>query len=413
MTVKRVVIITDLSEAVGGQEVLALASARLLKERGVEVIYVCGDRGDSLELRALDVEVCASGQRRLLELPRGKAFRHGLYNSQAKTFMDRVVHTYASPDTVFHLHGWAQIFSPSIFKVLSPVAQQTFLHAHDMSLACPNGVFMDFPRSEVCTRTPLSMGCLITQCDKRNYAQKIWRAARHSVLARCLDRSAPWAGIVIGHPGMKPMLRRFGYPEPLFRLVRNPVRPYLNDRVHAEENESFLFVGRLEEEKGVIELAQASARVGVPLVCIGEGSLEEPLARDFPNVVLTGKLRGHEIGNWAAKSRALVFPTRLPEPFGLVLAEAIHSGLPAAVSNTALMAAEIESGGLGLSFDLTDKESFDAVLSEFRDMPPARLKEMSQRGHACAVDIGLSEDEWVDGLVALYDEALTRTGRPG
>ena len=407
MKPKRVIIITDLCDPVGGQEVLALKSARLLKEKGVEVVYVCGDSGTSKDLLALDIEVKAAQLSRLLDMPRGKAFRSGVYNTDARAFVERIVKTYDAPDTVFHVHGWAQIFSPSIFSALAPVANRTILHAHDMSLACPNGVYMDFPRSAVCNRRPLSLSCLATQCDKRNYAQKLWRVTRQTVLARCLSPFESWAGIIVIHPQMQPMLQRFGYPDELFHLVRNPASPYLERRVRAEENEAFLFVGRLEQEKGIVELAQAAERVGVPLICVGDGSLKDWLAQTFPNVTLTGRLSGSEIAHWATKSRALVFPSYLPEPFGLVLAEAVHSGLPVAVTQTALMAAEIQDRELGLSFDVTDTASFDGVLRSFRDMSETALREMSQSGFSTSERLGLEEDAWVDGLMDVYEKALS------
>lgn len=407
MRLKRVIIITDLSEPVGGQEVLALKSARLLKSKGVEVVYVCGDSGASEDLQLLDIEVQAAHLSPLLDMPRGKAFRSGVYNAYARDFIERIVKTYDAPDTVFHVHGWAQIFSPSIFAALAPVASRTILHAHDMSLACPNGVYMDFPRSTVCNRRPLSLGCLVTQCDKRNYAQKLWRVTRQAVLARCLSPMEKWAGIIVIHPQMQPMLQRFGYPDDLFHLVRNPASPYLQSRAKAEENKAFLFVGRLEQEKGIVELAQAAERVGVPLICVGDGSLRDWLAQTFPNITLTGRLSGQEIAHWAAKSRALVFPSSLPEPFGLVLAEAVHSGLPVAVTQTALMAAEIQDRALGLSFDVTDTTSFDAVLRSFRDMPETELREMSRSGFLTTERLGLDEDAWADGLLTVYEKALS------
>lgn len=407
MIVNRVVVITDLCESVGGQEVLALLSARLLKDQGFEVVYVCGDYGDSAELRSLDVEVFAAKSQRLLDMPAGQAFRTGIYDRRMREFMEKVVETYDSPHTVFHVHGWAQIFSPSIFAALATVSCRTLIHAHDMTLACPNGVYMDFPRSEVCKRKPLSWDCLTTQCDKRSYTQKLWRATRQSVLSRCLERSADWAGIIAIHPQMKPMLQRFGYPHNLFHLLRNPVRPYLTKRAQVEDNESFLYVGRLEPEKGVVELAQAATRVGVPLVCIGSGSLSDWLAREFPNVVLPGRLRSEEIATWARKTRALVFPSLLPEPFGLVLAEAVHSGIPVAVSKTVLMAREIEDQSLGIEFDVKDQTGFDGVLKTFRNMLGADLLKMSQQGFEGDTRLGLSEADWVSGLIELYESSVS------
>ena len=47
------------------------------------------------------------------------------------------------------------------------------------------------PASRTCDRTPLSAGCMATNCDKRSYAQKLWRTGRHGVQRRPAGRSAP------------------------------------------------------------------------------------------------------------------------------------------------------------------------------------------------------------------------------
>lgn len=408
MTPKRVVILADESAVRGGQAVLAMLSARLLKARGIEVVFVCGDDGQAPELQALGIEVAAAGSAPLLAQSRGRAVRKGLYDADMRDFVAEAVRRYDAPGAVFHLHGWAQVFSPSVFSALVSVAPRCFIHAHDMFLACPNGVFMDFQAGHPCERRPLSTACITAHCDKRSYGHKLWRVARHAMLKRCFDMSADWAGIVIINHRMQPLLGSFGYPDGLFRVLRNPARPFCSERVPAESNRPFLYVGRLEPDKGVLALAQAAERVGVPLICVGDGSLREVLARDFPAITLPGWLDHAGVAEWAARSRAIVVPSMLPEPFGLVLVEAIHSGLPAAVSQIAMMSGEIEAEGLGLRFDVTKPDSFDAVLRRFRDMPGPELADMSRRGHAGDLRLGPSETEWADGLVALYETALAR-----
>lgn len=398
----RVVILNDASRALGGATGLAMLSAREMYKRGLDVIYVCGDDGDAPQLTEMGIKVIAAGSEKLLHKPKFQALRDGVHNPAMSDFVTNVIRQYDIPGTVYHLHGWAQIFSPAIFQAMKQVAGRVIVHAHDMFLACPNGVYMDYRENAKCIRTPLSFDCLRTNCDKRNYAQKLWRVARQANLRRLFRPEDGWAGIVNIHPLMTKPLMRAGYPASFIRTLRNPVQPYTSERVEAEKNEALLYVGRMEEDKGLLGLADAARQANMKVICVGDGVLRDQVARDHPHVQITGWLQRDQISKYARQARALVMPSHHPEPFALVLAEAAQSGLPLLVSDTALLAEEIERGGLGLAFNVFNPDDFIRVLTEIRDMHPDRLQKMSVRGFSGPQHLGTSEPEWINGLLELY-----------
>lgn len=408
MDLEQVVLVNDASHGFGGDATLARLAALRLLEKGLRVAYVCADDGDAEDLKAAGVEVIAAGGKRLLERPQLQAMRCGLSDPAMRAFMVGAIARLDTPGTIWHLHGWTQIFSPSIFASLTQVARRCLVHAHDMFLACPNGVYMDYQREELCERVPLSLSCMATHCDKRSYPQKLWRVARHKALFRQFKPNLGWAGIIAIHPDAVPRLARAGYPDDLFRVIRNPVTPFSTRRIQAEDNRALLFVGRLEADKGVIDLAQAARRVGEPLICIGEGAMRPTLERDFPEVQLTGWLSRSEIGAAVSRARALVMPSRHSEPFSLVLAEAAGSGLPLLVARSALMSKEIEQAGLGRAFDVFDRREFDEALKWIRDMPAQDIREISERGHSGSAGLATSEEEWVEALLRHYRNVLSR-----
>lgn len=408
MHVSKIVMINDTSVARGGTSALALLAMRNLRARGIAVHWVCGDAGDNPDLTALQVPVTAAHQSVLLERSRGDAARAGLYNTAARDMVARHIAAHDDPSTVYHLHGWAQILSPSVFSALAPVAERVFVHAHDMFLACPNGVYMDYRKGEVCTRTPLSLDCALTNCDKRAYHHKVWRLARQAMLRRTFDGALPWAGVFQIHPDMQSRLERGAIPGRLCRTLRNPADPYRTTRITAEANSGFIYVGRLEADKGVLALAEAARRTGSAVTFIGEGVLRAELEQRFPEFPVTGWKTRDEIGDIAAKARALVMPSLHSEPFAMVLPEAIHSGLPVLVAQSALMAQEIVSRGLGLAFDATNAASFDAALTEANAAAPDRLRQMSEAGFFTDQRLALTVDSWTDGLIAAYQGAVLR-----
>ncbi|WP_283180096.1 hypothetical protein [Gemmobacter sp. 24YEA27] len=84
---------------------------------------------------------------------------------------------------------------------LRPVAGRVVLHAHDYFLACPNGAFFDYRAGVTCDLSPMSLGCVTCNCDKRSAAQKLWRVARQAVQNRAVSRMLPEATVVLLHEG--------------------------------------------------------------------------------------------------------------------------------------------------------------------------------------------------------------------
>lgn len=89
----------------------------------------------------------------------------------------------------------------------------------------------------------------------------------------------------------------------------------------------FLYVGRVAIEKNV----EAFLALDLPgrKVVVGDGPLLAHLAERFPNVVFTGALSGEELQCAYASADVFVFPSRT-DTFGMVMLEAMASGLPVA-----------------------------------------------------------------------------------
>ena len=89
----------------------------------------------------------------------------------------------------------------------------------------------------------------------------------------------------------------------------------------------FLMVGRLAVEKNV------DAFLGLDLpgtkVVVGDGPAREELAHRFPDAIFLGTKRGVELAAVYASADVFVFPS-LADTFGLVLLEALASGIPIA-----------------------------------------------------------------------------------
>jgi len=89
----------------------------------------------------------------------------------------------------------------------------------------------------------------------------------------------------------------------------------------------FLTVGRLAVEKNL----EAFLALDLPgsKVVVGEGPARDQLMHRFPDAIFLGHKEGEELASIYASGDVFVFPSRT-DTFGLVLLEALSSGLPVA-----------------------------------------------------------------------------------
>jgi glycosyltransferase involved in cell wall biosynthesis/polysaccharide pyruvyl transferase WcaK-like protein len=411
--VKRVVLINDSSTARGGATGLALFSTRLLRAAGLPVTFIAGDDGANPELASMNVDVVALNGEHIGKGPRGRVALSGIYNTAAERLLTRWIEKNDGPEVVYHVHGWSKILSPAIFQALQPVAARTVLHAHDFFLACPNGGFYDYKRGEPCSRIPLSMDCITTNCDKRSYSQKLWRVTRQQALKILASRQFAETPIAMIHERMADYFTHSGIHASRLRVLRNPIERLGGERVEAERNSLFYFIGRVEAEKGVWDAAAACRQAGVSLRIIGDGPERHALGREFPEIDFQGWCSRERLGELIKGARVVIMPSHYPEPFGLVAAEASRSGIPVILSKTAFLGSEFVHHRLGFSCDTRNVEDFTATIRHVAAMDETIIRDISVRGFQADAPIASTPATWRDGLIEMYEERVGQHYRTG
>lgn len=416
----RVVVISDLSEPRDGPSVIALRNAGMLAERGICVEYFCGDFGRNEDLARRGIPLHAVGASDLRSSSFIMAVAKGLYNISAARRLRSLIRAKDTPETLYHVHNWSKILSPSIFDALRPVMERVILTAHDYFLACPNGGYFHFQQGVPCTATPLSLPCLGANCDRRSRLEKTWRIARDIERRLLMDLSGSGATVLAVHEGMVPLLERGGIPGHAIEVLRNPVQPWSDKRVHAEVNQEFLFVGRLEHDKGVLLLAEAAKQAGVPITFVGEGALASEIVTLYPGAKIAGFKDREGLKAIAARTRCLVVPTRSRETFSLVAYEAFTSGIPVIISDFAATRDEILEQGVGLSCNPYEIGGLSRSLGALA-ADNGRIAQMSLKGFRDREKLALSSQAWEHSLLDIYrkqiqmaearHQALTDKGR--
>jgi len=160
-----------------------------------------------------------------------------------------------------------------------------------------------------------------------------------------------------------------------------------------KHNNYLLFVGRIMKEKGVAEAIQAAIKTGEKLLIIGPAQ-KDSYWREKIEPYLGSKIKyvGHvprkKLFMYYRRAKALLFPIKWEEPFGLVMTEAMACGTPVIafrrgsvpeivkdgktgfiVDNVAQMARAIKNIGLINRHDcrkhVEDKFSFKKMADEY------------------------------------------------
>ncbi len=115
---------------------------------------------------------------------------------------------------------------------------------------------------------------------------------------------------------------------------------WLESRFGVKDGVSFVFVGRISQDKNLSLLTDAYERLSsdfpdINLIFTGEGPYMDELRERTsgnPRVVFTGKLNQEELPDLYSACHALVFPS-FTDTFGMAVLEAQTCGLPAIVSD--------------------------------------------------------------------------------
>jgi len=178
----------------------------------------------------------------------------------------------------------------------------------------------------------------------------------------------------------------------------------------------FLYVGRLDAEKGVDDLLEALVGVRGELAAVGSGSEDERLRalatrlRDSGGVKATflGALDRDDLPRVYAAADVFVLPSH-SEPWGMVLNEAATAGLALVATDACGAAFDlIEHGANGFRVPVGDRVALHDALaalaedSELRERFGARSRELAR---------AFTPDRWADGVATAAGRALQRTGR--
>ncbi len=194
--------------------------------------------------------------------------------------------------------------------------------------------------------------------------------------------------------GVVDVLRAKGYQG---KIEVVPLALDISDEIKKDKNEVFVigYVGRLVEEKGILDLVNACNQLSkvYKLLVVGDGPLKSKILKiiKFRNIAdrveFAGAVKREDMSEYYAKMDVLVAPSRTTarwkEQFGRMIAEAFMYGVPVIGSDSGSVPETM--AGCGIVFRESDVRKLkDAILSVMNNQK-AR-EEMIKRGREYALN---------------------------
>jgi len=190
-----------------------------------------------------------------------------------------------------------------------------------------------------------------------------------------------------------------GLPEDLLRPTPGAKPSYL------------AFLGRICPEKGVDTAIEIAARTGIPLKIAAKVDkadqeyfkthIQPLLDRKVADVEFIGEINDSQKSEFLSNAKALLFPITWPEPFGLVMIEAMACGTPVIAFGLGSVPEVIEHGKTG--FIVEDAQAAAASIQRLYQLPRASIRQRFEERFSSKI--------MAKAYVESYEELIARSRR--
>lgn len=282
-----------------------------------------------------------------------------IWSNKMKNRFERVIDQY-EPDLI-HVHNTFPFISPSIFwrdQRTIPIV----MTLHNYRLLCPKAI--PLRNGKVCNL------CIAKKHTLNAIGHACYRGSRLATLPIALNIQLHRILDTWGRVDAFIFLTKF--QQKLFldsgiTVKQSIVKPNPNSytpkaSINYRDRNGVCFVGRISEEKGILDIASAWVRMGeqAPLLTIaGDGPQSEQLKKiavGNPKIKFLGGISQSSARELIRSSRLCILPSRWFEGFPMVLSDAIACQTPALVANVGSLKEIADSIGLP-TFELSDQDA--------------------------------------------------------
>ena len=146
----------------------------------------------------------------------------------------------------------------------------------------------------------------------------------------------------------------------------------------------FIYVGRLSEEKGIIELLNIFKNLkNIKLVVVGDGPLRKEVEgfAKYENITIKGFLHRNETMKLMRSAIATIIPSQWYETGPLVLMESYSVGTPVIAPNFGVFKNQVIEGETGFFFKKGNFEELKKIIISIWNLDKAKVKYLCHRAY--------------------------------
>lgn len=338
---KNILIVHNYYQIPGGEDTVVANEKKMLEDHGYKVILYTRSNNELKSMGLL--------RKVFLSLTT-------IYNPKTARDVKRIIKKEAID--IVHVHNTLNLISPAVYYAAKKMKVPVVQTVHNFRLLCPGATFYrDGNICEDCVTKGLK--CAIKHSCYRGSKMQTLICVIGTLIHRRTGIYGKINYICLTEFNKKKLLnlkqikedRVFVKPN----FVEAPKKQY-------EKNDSYVFVGRIEEIKGITDLLEAWKKLGSDaphLIVCGTGPLLEECKKyvddnNIRSIDFLGFVSHEDVMKIISQSRYLVLPTRVYEGFPMTIVEAYSVGTPVIVPDLGNAGDIIKDGITGYKYKVGD-----------------------------------------------------------
>ncbi|GAA0077121.1 glycosyltransferase family 4 protein [Clostridium sp. CTA-5] len=271
---------------------------------------------------------------------------------------------------IVHVHNTLPLISPSVYKAAKDCGVKVVQTVHNFRLLCPGATFTC--NGEICEKC-MSKGlkCAIQNKCYRDSAIQTLIVVLMLKINRIIGSYDKVDAYIALTKFSKEKISKFIHKNKIF------VKPNFTENINmdilpAENREYFVFLGRIDQLKGIKVLLNTWKNIkNEELLIIGKGP-EELYVKKFieenniNNIKILGLVENKEVKKVISKAKALIAPSIWYETFGMVNIEAFSVGTPVIASNIGAFS-DVLNDKNGIKFTVNSIDELVNCINIFSD----------------------------------------------
>lgn len=372
----------------GGEDSVLALEEKMLNDRGVEVKVVIFENKDIKGF-----------------LKKATTFFTAIYSFKAKKKIAKEISSF-KPD-IIHVHNFFPLVSPSIYDAARTCNVPVIQTLHNFRIICPGALLLrDGKVCEKCIQGNF-LNAIYHKCYRDSYFGSLSLASSDFIHKTMNTWNTKVDAFICLTSFAKKKFVQSGIDEAILRIKPNFVDSETSISTDDRKNIG-LFVGRISQEKGIMNLIKIHDKMDGKIIFVGDGPLLNRL-KGLSNYIILGRKPQNEIAEYMKTASFLIFPSICYEGFPMSIVEAYSNRLPVIASKMGAMEEIVIDGKTGCHFLPDDLEMMaDKINWAFQNY--SELREYGENAYLEYTDKYTSDINY-SILLKIYEDAIGRCSK--